>query len=183
MLAKHFSQSIAVSLNVAVLMISLSQATLAEVTVKDWQACIPDWNGYFERSELVSQTQADAKEYFLLYLYQPGTQSPDPLVISRPVGGGECTQEFLNVTGDDVSLSQALGSREVGRQLTLGIYQKDLERLGRDGLQRHVNEAASGAAPVEWHDEHVWALQQLGIVIPDNVRVVSPERLQVSPEK
>jgi hypothetical protein len=165
---------IAIGLFVAFLIVvGAIHPSTASVPTEQLQACIPDWDGYFDRVELIGQTRYRGKDYFLLYLYQPKTQYPDPLVISLPTEGGHCTQEFLNVTGDDISLSQALGNREIARQLKLSFYQQELKKLGREGLQRSINEKASEGDRLEWFEEDVWALQQLGIAIPANVRVIS----------
>jgi hypothetical protein len=165
---------IAIGLFVAFLIVvGASHPSTASIPTEKLQACIPNWNGYFDRVELIGQTRYRGKDYFLLYLYQPKTQYPDPLIISLPAEGGNCTQEFLNVTGDDISFSKALKNREIGRQLKLSFYQQKFKQLGREGLQRYVNEKASEGFQLEWYEEDVWALQQLGITIPANVRVIS----------
>ncbi|MBP0019421.1 MAG: hypothetical protein J7647_17940 [Cyanobacteria bacterium SBLK] len=168
---KRVWQWLGMALVTTLLVVGTGDRSSAGVTVEALQTCIPDWNGFFARSEIVGSTQYEGKEYVLLHLYQPDTPFPDPLVVSRPVGGGDCTQEFLDISGSDVSLAEVLGEREIGRQLTLALYRGELERLGREGLQQQVNEAAEGENAVEWWDEEVWALRQLGIEIPSNVVV------------
>ena len=137
------------------------------------KACFPEWEGYFERSEFISQANDQQKDYYLIHLYQPQTEFPDLLVISLPVGGGDCIQEVLNITGDDISLSAALNNPQIGRQLTLELYQREIEKFGRESVQQHLNETAQSSSSIEWHEEDIWALQQLGFSIPKNVRAIS----------
>ena len=153
--------------------IVLAQDNYNATKLKGLEACYPDWSGYFERSELISKATDEEKEYFLLYLYQPNTTDPDPLVISLPLKGGDCTEEFLSVTGDDIALSDALNDVNIGRKLTLGLYQKELENLGKEGLQDYINEVAQVNS--HWHEEDIWALKQLGLSIPENVRAIEKD--------
>ena len=133
------------------------------------EACYPNWDIY-ETSKLISQAWNEEKEYFLIYLYEPNFPYPVTLVISRPLKGRECTQEWFNHMGDDVSLYRALKERQIARQLTLGMYEKEIEELGKEYLQNHINEVAKVNST--WREENIWALKQLGFSIPPNVNAV-----------
>ena len=148
----------------------LAQDNFNATKLPGLEACYPDWSGYFERSELVSQARDEEKEYFFIRLYQPNTKDPDRLVISQPLEGGNCNQELLDITGDALSLSKGLNNRQIGYQLTLGLYQKELESLGAEGLQNYLKEVAQ--VNPYWHEEQIWALKQLGLSIPENVRAI-----------
>ena len=147
----------------------LTQNNFDATKVPGLESCYPgsDYPGIFERSELISQASDGEKEYFLIYLYEPDFPYPDRLIISRPAQGGDCTQEWLDVTGDDLALSRGLNNPQIGRLLKLGMYQKKLETFGREGLQDYINEAAQESS--SWYKEDIWALKQLGLSIPENV--------------
>jgi len=169
----RWKRLLAISSATALLVVGIeSQVTAGGGNLNGLKPCFPDWDGYFarDRAELVAQTQQGGERYFLFHIYQPQVEDPEPLIVSKPVGNGECTREHLNVTGHRSSWSKALGNRTVGRQLKLGLYKADLERMGQQGLQQHVNEAAR-ASDRAWLAEDVWALRQLGISVPKSVEV------------
>jgi len=141
--------------------------TSAELS-RQLAACIPDWDGFYQRTELVASTRFEQKDYYLLHAYQVGSEDPDNLVISVPITGGNCQEEFLDVGGNEPCLSNVLGN-PVGRELTLGLYQREVETLGRDGVQANIEQAAAGREPVHWCEETIWSLQELNFQIPNNV--------------
>ncbi len=147
----------------------LAQGNFNSTRVLGLEACYPNW-GIYETSKLISQAWNEEKEYFLIYLYLPNWEYPQPLVISRPLKGRECTQEWFNHMGDDVSLYRALNERQIARQLTLGMYEKELETVTKEDLQNHINEVAK--VNPDWREENIWALKQLGFSIPSNVNTV-----------
>jgi len=61
----------------------------------------------------------------------------------------------------------------VARNLRLQRYELWVEAHSPAELQAQVNAATAGQETVLWWDEEVWALQQLGIEIPENVIVES----------
>lgn len=145
-------------------------ANAQEVTVKSLQACIPDWGEYFDhtRTGIVSSTTEGSKEYYLLHLYQVDSEYPDPLVISRSGDNNDCTEEYLDISGSNLSLSEALG--DVGQKLTNELYKKELKELGKEGLQKQINEAAAKKeTEMTWRKDDVVALKKLDIKIPNNV--------------
>ena len=133
------------------------------------EACYPNWDIY-ETSKLISQAWNEEKEYFLIYLYLPNFPAPDTLVISRPLKGEGCTQEWFNHMGDNVSLYRALNERQIARQLTLGFYENKIKISGREVLQNQIDELAKVNS--NWWKESIWALKQLGFFIPSNVRPI-----------
>ncbi len=150
--------------------IFIAQGDFNSTRVLGLEACYPDLNGFFERSELMSQTWDEEKEYFLIYLYEPNLLEPYNLVISRPLKGKGCTQEWLDLTGDEVSLYKGFNNRQIARQLTLRRYEKRLETISKEQLQEQLNELAE--VNPNWREEDVWALKQLGFSIPPNVNVI-----------
>ena len=153
-----------------VLALNAIKVNAQEVTVDSLRACIPDWGGYFNqaRTEIVSSTTEGSKEYYLLHLYQVDSKYPDPLIVSRSGDNKDCTEEYLDISGSNLSLSEALG--DVGQKLTDELYQKELKSLSKEGLQKQVNEAAAKKkTEVTWRKDDVVALKKLGIKIPNNV--------------
>ncbi|MDJ0647133.1 MAG: hypothetical protein QNJ60_00365 [Xenococcaceae cyanobacterium MO_188.B19] len=133
------------------------------------EACYPNWGNY-EISKFISQTENEQKEYFLIYMYQPNFPYPAPLIISRPLNGGACKEEWFNHMGSDISFYRALGDRQIARQLNLGMYQKELKNTTKEAYQNFINEVAQVNS--QWREERIWALKQLGFSIPENVRSI-----------
>jgi hypothetical protein len=130
-------------------------------------SCIP--SAQVARTELVAQTQMQGKTYYLFNAYeQSEEESASPLLIS--VSGSNCQTAFYSPGGDSRPLSSVV-SQPVAQQLTLQRYRPAIARLGKEAVQTQVNGAAAGTL---WYAEEVWALQQLGIKIPAQVKVQSP---------
>jgi hypothetical protein len=145
-----------------------AQTPSSTESIPQLTACIPDWDGFYQRTKIVSSTRFNQKDYYLLHAYQVGSEDPDNLVISVPATGGTCQQEFLDVGGNEPCLSKVLGN-PIGRELTLGLYQRELEALGRDQVQANIEKAAASREQVPWCEETIWSLQQLNFSIPNNV--------------
>ncbi len=141
----------------------------SENKIPGLEACYPNWGGY-EISKFISQTKNQKKEYYLIYMYEKNFPHPAPLIISRPLNGGSCTEEWFNHMGSDISFNKALGNRQIARQLVLGMYQKELENYTKEAYQNLLDEVAKVNS--EWREENIWALKQLGFSIPENVRSV-----------
>lgn len=65
-------------------------------------------------------------------------------------------------------MSKALGN-PVGRELTLGLYEQQVEKFGRDEVRANIRESATSSEQVQWCQETIWSLRQLGFEIPKNV--------------
>ncbi len=156
-------------------------ATLREQVM----ACIPDNPpGIVEAVEVAGLAEVDGTDYIYLYAYDteipantensndptaPNYEAyPSNLVIS--VTDGACEMEHFNPMGDPIPLAQTL-DQEVARLLTLDRYQRTIEQIGRDGLQARINrwaEDSGGNGSYLW-DEEQWALEQLGMAIPESL--------------
>jgi hypothetical protein len=128
-------------------------------------SCIP--SNQVARSELIGSTRLQDRDYYLLTAYEQGDDVASDLVIAA--SGESCERIFYNPMGDRLALSSTV-PQAVARQLTLQRYQREIQRIGQQAFQQQVNQAASSGS-VTWYDEEVWALQQLGITVPANVRV------------
>ena len=127
--------------------------------------CIP--SNQVARAELIGTTRLQGTEYYLLAAYEQGDEVGSDLVISSV--GGTCKRIFYNPMGDRLALSSQV-PQAVARQLTLQRYQREIDRIGREGFQQRVNQSGSGES-VTWYDEEVWGLKQLGISVPATVRM------------
>jgi hypothetical protein len=131
--------------------------------------CVPQANRQpISQVVLVSQTEFQGQTYHLLSVYLLNDSYPSNLVIAST--SDRCQEVFYNPMGDAIVLSQVV-SPEVAQQLTLGKYQREIERMGIEAFQQQVIQSASVRESVIWATEEVWALQQLGIEIPSNVQV------------
>lgn len=128
--------------------------------------CIPSIQ--VAKAELVSKAHSGKVEYYLLGAYELNDTQGTDLVIS--LTGDRCREIFYNPMGDAIPLASSV-SKKVARQLTLGRYQQEIKKIGRQKFQQQLNESASQQKQVVWWDEEVWALRQLGFKIPRNVVV------------
>lgn len=128
--------------------------------------CIPSTQ--VAKAELVSKAHSGNVEYYLLNAYELNDTQGADLVIS--LTGDRCREIFYNPMGDAIPLASSV-SKEVARQLTLGRYQQEIKKIGREKFQQRLNESTSQQKQVFWWDEEVWALRQLGFKIPQNVVV------------
>lgn len=128
--------------------------------------CIP--SDQVAKTELVSQARLNNTTYYLLSAYELNDTQGTDLVIS--LQGERCKQLFYNPMGDSIPLANSV-SKKVARQLTLGRYQQEIKKIGRQKFQQQINESASQEKQVTWWDEEVWALRELGLKVPKNVVV------------
>lgn len=147
---------------------ALSQASSTNRLPQQITACIPNQPpGLVAEIEPVSQTQMGSKTYYFFYAYdEPNSPYPSNLVISTE--GTQCHLEHFNPTSDPVPLAKTL-PQQVARNLTLGRYQKEVKKIGLQGLQERVNSWASQSQGYVLWDEEEWALRQLSIQIPNSL--------------
>lgn len=119
------------------------------------------------RADVISTTQKGGTTYYLLAAYEQGENTPSDLLISA--SNQTCKELLYNPMGDRIALASVV-NRDIARQLTLGRYRRELNRIGKAALQQQINQSAAGGN-VTWFDEQIWALRQLGITIPRNVKV------------
>lgn len=128
------------------------------------QPCVP--SNQVAKTELVSKTRSENTEFYLLSAYEANDTQATDLIIS--LQGDRCKEVFFNPMGDAIPLANSVG-KQVARQLTLGRYQREIKKIGREKFQQQIDETAAEAKQVAWWDEEVWALQQLGLKVPPNV--------------
>jgi hypothetical protein len=143
-----------------------SQAESEEVPAAVTQ-CVPQQTRQaITRTALIGSTRFQDKEYYLLSAYSQNEAAD--LIIS--VTSDRCTEEFFNPMGDPIPLASAV-PEAVAQQLTLARYQQRIDREGKEALQQQVDRSAASTENPTWFAEEVWALQQLGITIPENVQI------------
>jgi hypothetical protein len=131
--------------------------------------CIPQQTRQpIVRSELIGSSRLQGKDYYLLATYTENSQQPTNLIIS--VTNESCEELFFNPMGDRVPFARVV-PQPVAQQLTLAQYRREIQRIGKDRFQQQVSEGAASTQNPIWFAEEVWALQQLGITVPANVRV------------
>jgi hypothetical protein len=143
-----------------------SQAESEEVSAVVTQ-CVPrQTRQAITRTALIGSTRLQGKEYYLLAAYSQNEAAD--LIIS--VTSDRCTEEFFNPMGDPIPLASAV-PEAVAQQLTLARYQQRIDREGKETLQQQIDRSAASTENPAWFAEEVWALQQLGITIPENVQI------------
>ena len=130
-------------------------------------ACIP--RQQVSKTELLSTTQLSGTTYYLFNAYELNDTQGAELIIS--LNNNRCRKVFYNPMGDSIALASVV-PQSVARQLTLGRYRRELNRIGKSAFQQQINQSA-GTGNTTWFDEQIWALRQLGITVPKNVRVGS----------
>ncbi|MDX2097465.1 MAG: hypothetical protein SFW36_06775 [Leptolyngbyaceae cyanobacterium bins.59] len=120
----------------------------------------------------VSSTRYQGKEYRLYDVTRPATPMPFPYVVQ--IQGASCKGIYSNPMGDPDDYFHLAMPLPVARQLTLGRLQAAIQQAGglpafRDRLQRSQQQYGGVTQMAE---EEVWAYQQMGLALPDNVRVV-----------
>ncbi|MDX2241104.1 MAG: hypothetical protein NW224_10510 [Leptolyngbyaceae cyanobacterium bins.302] len=131
--------------------------------------CIPQQTRQpIVRSELIGSSRLQGKDYYLLATYTENNQQPTNLIIT--VANGSCEELFFNPMGDRIPFASVV-PQSVAQQLTLAQYRREIERIGNDRFQQQVNQGAASTQNPTWFAEEVWALRQLGITVPANVRV------------
>lgn len=131
--------------------------------------CIPQQTRQpIVRNELIGSSRLQGKNYYLLATYTENNQQPTNLIVA--VTNGRCEGLFFNPMGDRVPFASVV-PQSVAQQLTLARYRREIQRIGKDRFQQQVSEGAASTQNPIWFAEEVWALRQLGITVPTNVRV------------
>jgi hypothetical protein len=132
------------------------------------RTCIPG-AGQVAYAELVIAVPKNAETYYLLSAYQESNSYPSDLIVS--VNGKQCRRRFYNPAGDYVSFEPYVG-QDVARQFALEQIRRDIQAIG--GEKKYQQELLRIANQIDWTPEKVWALQQMGFQLPQNIRIISP---------
>ncbi|NBD15510.1 MAG: hypothetical protein GVY04_04995 [Cyanobacteria bacterium] len=137
-------------------------------------ACFPEgYKGESNDLRSISSTRFDETDYYLFHGYQKvqghsNKKYIDNLIISVPVRGGSCKQEYFGYANMQPCFSEAVGT-PVARQLALKELKQEVETLGRDRVRANLNQFATRDEQQQWCEETIWSYRQLGFEIPDNV--------------
>jgi hypothetical protein len=135
-------------------------------------SCIPERiRRPIGRVNNVANYAFEGETYYLLGLLEEGepADSPPVLLVVKTTGQ-DCQEVFFNPGGETVQFAQVM-PQMVARRLTLGLYEREINEIGMDKFKADIVKSAGSQASVTWFDEEVWALKQLGIPIPSNVRI------------
>jgi hypothetical protein len=119
----------------------------------------------------VSNYAFEGETYYLFGLLEEGkpVDSPPVLLVVKTTGQ-DCQEVFFNPGGETVQFAQVM-PQTVARRLTLGLYEHEIDKIGIDKFKADIVKVAGSRTSIIWFDEEVWALRQLGISIPNNVRI------------
>lgn len=140
-------------------------------------SCIPTQQ--VVSAQVVATAQKSGSTYYLMNAYQSNDPIPSDLLIS--VKAPRCTLHLYNPMGDVIPLSRFV-PEDVARSLVLQRLKSAVKEIGgKEQFQQRLLAESSQTDLSYWSPEELWALQQLGIRPPENVKVISPESIKVSP--
>lgn len=164
--------------NSPVVLVQATEANIDSTIPKKLYPCLPK---KVEKLRLFASHTTEQDTYYLIGIYQPPQpHSPD----EAPPPTYEETIVKLDKLGclvivpkekiGEVSLTEFV-PESVARSLSLQRYQKAIEEVGgKEKYQQVWNEGDVEAGDVSYlFPEDAWALKQLGINVPSNVRVVT----------
>jgi hypothetical protein len=135
-------------------------------------SCIPDRiRKPVARVDNLANYAFEEETYYLFGLLEEGqpANAPPVLLVIKAMGQ-DCHEVFFNPAGETVQLAQFM-PQTVARRLTLGLYEHQIDKIGIDKFKADIAKVTASRASITWFDEEVWALRQLGIEIPSNVRI------------
>lgn len=172
---KHICSALICAVLVSVLGIGFVLTTpraLQAQAPESISSCIPERiRRPVARVDNVSNYAFEGETYYLFGLLEEGkpVDSPPVLLVVKTMGQA-CQEVFFNPGGETVQFAQVM-PLTVARRLTLGLYEHEIDKIGIDKFKADIVKVASSQTSITWFDEEVWALRQLGIPIPNNVRI------------
>ncbi len=160
-----------------------SFAALAEPNAVDLpqriQACVPAEQ--VARVQAVATAQKSGISYYLMNAYQRNDPVPTDLLVSVN-RQAQCSLLLYNPMGDVIPLSRFV-PQDVARQLVKVRFNLAIEKAG--GKEKFQQQLLNSANQTDsyWAPEEVWAMNQLGIQLPEGIEIVSPDSIKVSPEE
>lgn len=154
-----------------------NSASVANGVPEALSGCIPKQQ--VAKVDLITSSKQGETTYYLLNAYQEGDSVPTDLLISLS-SQNQCKQILYNPMGDVIPLSRFV-PEGVAQTLTLARLKKGIDQSGgKDNFQRALDRAAS-SQQLSFSPAEVWALKKLGIELPENIKVVDPKSIKVSP--
>lgn len=140
-------------------------------------ACIPTMQ--VAKVEPVTAIQKASTIYYLINAYESEDPQPSELLIA--VNRQKCSLLLYNPMNDVIPLSRFVPT-DVARQFALDKLQIAItEAGGKEQFQQKLLTESRQIGVTDWTPEDLWALQQLGIRAPHNIKVITPESVKVSP--
>jgi hypothetical protein len=132
--------------------------------------CIPEHSARFlvTSAELVTQTQYEAKDYYLFRLLRGDSQPNQPNYYTHvvQVSNDVCEVVYTNPANEEVPLAQRV-PQPVANELALGQMKRAIAALGRDEFARRIQPILTQDNQQSLFPEARWALEQLGFDVPD----------------
>lgn len=154
------------------------QPGFASEIPRDIRACIPTMQ--IAKIEPVTVVQKAPTIYYLMNAYESGDPQPSELLIA--LNRKKCSLLLYNPMNDVIPLSRFVPT-DVARELALQKLQIAITKAGgKEQFQQKLLAQARQIGVTSWTPEDLWALQQLGIRAPRNIRVITPESVKVSPQ-
>jgi hypothetical protein len=163
--------AILVTLFVIVFVLTAPRALQAQIP-ESVSSCIPERiRKPVARVDNLSNYAFESATYYLFGLLEEGQPAnAPPVLLVIKTTGQDCHELFFNPAGEPVQLAQFM-PQTVARRLTLGLYEHQIDKIGIDKFKADIAKVTASRASITWFDEEVWALRQLGIEIPSNVRI------------
>lgn len=145
---------------------------------KSITACIPTTQ--IAEVEPVTAVQRDSTIYYLINAYESGDPQPSELLIA--LNRQKCSLLLYNPMNDVIPLSRFVPT-DVARQFAVEKLQIAITKAGgKKQFQQKLLAEGRQIGVTHWTPEDLWALQQLDIRAPRNIRLVPPESVKVSPQ-
>lgn len=137
--------------------------------------------GLVRAVDVAGTTAVEGSEYYYLYAYdQEIPDNPEPTSAESPNWAGypsdlvissqsdRCEIEHLGTPGDRIPLASVV-SQVAARNLTLNRFERVIGAIGRENFIARVESWNTGDGQYSLWDEEEWALNQLGIDIPEEL--------------
>lgn len=137
--------------------------------------------GLVRAVDIAGTATVEATEYYYLYAYdQEVPDNPEPTSADSPNWTGypsdliislqsdHCEIEHLGTPGDHIALASVV-SQVAARNLTLDRFERVIEAIGRENFIARVESWDTGDGQYSLWDEEEWALNQIGIDIPERL--------------
>ena len=137
--------------------------------------------GLVRAVDVAGTATVEATDYYYLYAYdQEVPDNPEPASADSPNWVGypsdliislqsdRCEIDHLGTPGDHIALESVV-SQVAARNLTLDRYERVIETIGRANFVARVESWNTGDGQYSLWNEEEWALNQLGIDIPEGL--------------
>jgi hypothetical protein len=149
--------------------IEAQESSTNESKLQVLKPCIPE---LVTRAKIDDTVPYQGSTYYRLMAFVRQNESPSGLIIKLD-SQNRCIVAMWNPAGDRWSLERFV-PQQVARQFELQELQRLAEKLGgKDALQRQIDEHTK-EGETEWLPEEAWAVEEMGLKLPLNIKIVNP---------